>query len=607
MDLPTRDRTDDRTFLNDVAALVPSIRTHAAGLDHDGAFPTRDVETLAGAGVLTAALPPSFGGLGFGTTPDGALPLASLLGLIGSASLPLGRIIEGHVNALALVFRYASPVQQARAAVDVRAGALFGVWNTDDRADPLTVADGYLSGRKILCSGAGHVTRALVPGLHPEGRRMLLVALDDPARADLSPWTAQGMRASATGHVDFAGIPFTTDMLIGHPGDYERQPVFSGGAWRVLAVFAGGLDALADALSTHLAETGRDTDAHQLARAGQVFIARETARLWVREAARRVEAAPPRPRRDRRLRQSGPRRRRNRRRRFHHPRPALRRTGRLPPSPSDRASLPRPRHLSAPARARSRPDRRRRPFPAGMKAGDALAAIRALPVKEPGEILAPGPLLILAPHPDDESLGTGGLIARETRAGRPVHVALLTDGAGSHQSALYPPPRLAALRDREILDALDCLGLAPTALHRLGYPDRDAPREGPALEKAADRLRDLLALTGAATLVTTWIADPHADHLAAALTARRAVAGTAIRLLQVPIWGFTHPPDADLDIPPPTGARLDVSAFLDRKRTAIAAHRSQTTHLIHDDPAGFCLDPGFVDLFTGPCETLLDG
>ena len=297
MNLPVLPRTLDQTaaLLRAVAALVPAIRARAPALDHDGAFPAEDLADLTDAGVLAAPLHPIHGGLGLGTTPDGADGLATLLGLVGSASLPLGRLVEGHVNALALLDRYGAPAQRARAAADAHAGLLFGVWNTDDRDTPLTVADGHLHGRKILCSGAGHVARALVTAETADGRRMLLVPLHDPARADLSAWTPCGMRASATGSLDFEALPLRPDDLIGRTGDYERQPFFSAGAWRVLAVFAGGIDALADALAAHLRRTGRDTDPHQLARAGEVFIARETVRLWVREAGRRAEAPDPDP------------------------------------------------------------------------------------------------------------------------------------------------------------------------------------------------------------------------------------------------------------------------------------------------------------------------
>jgi alkylation response protein AidB-like acyl-CoA dehydrogenase len=227
----------------------------------------------------------------------GAAPLARALRLIGRASLPLGRLYEGHVNALRLVQRYGAPAQSWMAARDAAAGQLFAVWNTDPPGEPPLAIhpDGTLAGRKILCSGAGHVARALVTAreaVAPEMARMLLIPLAPGERADLSGWTAQGMRASATGAVAFDGIAMAPGMPIGAPGDYTRQPDFSAGAWRFAAVHCGGLEAVLGALRDHLRCTCRGGDPHQAARLGQAAIAAETARLWVEAAAARAEAEP---------------------------------------------------------------------------------------------------------------------------------------------------------------------------------------------------------------------------------------------------------------------------------------------------------------------------
>jgi len=241
-----------------------------------------------------------------------------------------------------------------------------------------------------------------------------------------------------------------------------------------------------------------------------------------------------------------------------------------------------------------------------IRAGEVLATMRALPVRAPDQVLAPGPCLVLAPHPDDESLGCGGLIALAAAQRRQVHVAVLTDGTGSHAgSARYPAPRLAALRGAEVAEAVTRLGLPASALHFLRRPDRHAPHDGPAFGAAVDRVRGLLGACGAATLLTTWRGDPHGDHVAASLIARAAVRGTPIRLLEFPVWGWTLPDDTALAMAPPDGARVDVRAVLAAKRAAIAAHVSQTTGLIDDDPSGFRLTARFVDLFTGDYETFL--
>jgi alkylation response protein AidB-like acyl-CoA dehydrogenase len=123
------------------------------------------------------------------------------------------------------------------------------------------------------------------------GRRLIVLpklrALD---RADLSCWTAHGMRASATGAVDFTGIEIAPLEIVGSEGDYERQPWFSAGAWRFAAVHLGGMERLFDLLRRHLQETNRGQDPHQAARLGRAATAIETARLWVTQAATIAEA-----------------------------------------------------------------------------------------------------------------------------------------------------------------------------------------------------------------------------------------------------------------------------------------------------------------------------
>ena len=257
---------------------------NAANCDHDGAFPEHEVAALHSGGLLRAPLPIALGGV-----EPSAGKLAALLRRIGSGSLPLGRLYEGHVNALALIMRYGAPAQKESAAEEARQGALFGVWNTDDARGLHLISDKgrwRLEGRKILASGAGRILRPLVTATDEAGRRLMVVPqLDRGKGVDLSRWTAHGMRASATGAVDFTGILVSPDEIIGTAGDYERQPFFSGGAWRFCAVHLGGMERLFALLRQHLNQTERGSDPHQAARVGEAGIAVETARLWVRNAA----------------------------------------------------------------------------------------------------------------------------------------------------------------------------------------------------------------------------------------------------------------------------------------------------------------------------------
>jgi alkylation response protein AidB-like acyl-CoA dehydrogenase len=97
--------------------------------------------------------------------------------------------------------------------------------------------------------------------------------------------TLHGMRATSAGWIDLDGYVPDPAGWIGEPHDYLRQPDFSAGAWRTLAVLAGGLDFLVAEMCRQLRRRGRDGAPHQRARIAQAFIARDTAHLWVRHCA----------------------------------------------------------------------------------------------------------------------------------------------------------------------------------------------------------------------------------------------------------------------------------------------------------------------------------
>ncbi|AWV16624.1 acyl-CoA dehydrogenase [Methylobacterium sp. XJLW] len=270
--------------------IAAAAAARADAQDHDGGFPQDDVADLARLGLLAAPVPVEQGGAGLGTEP-GAGALAEVLRLVGYGSLALGRLYEGHVNAIQLIARYGTPDQRSRLFADAHAGHLFGVWNTEPADGGLRVeardTDGRLLGVKTFASGAGYVTRALVTARHPDraGVAMMVVPLEAGTRADLSAWRAQGMRASATGTVDFTGLAVNAGDILGQPDDYFQQPAFSGGAWRFAAVQLGGIEAVFDAWRGHLNRTGRGGDPHQLARLGEGAIAVEGARLWIERGA----------------------------------------------------------------------------------------------------------------------------------------------------------------------------------------------------------------------------------------------------------------------------------------------------------------------------------
>ena len=250
-----------------------------------------------------------------------------------------------------------------------------------------------------------------------------------------------------------------------------------------------------------------------------------------------------------------------------------------------------------------------------MKADAYLRAVEALPLGGLDALLPDGSgITVLAPHPDDESLGCGGLLALAAAAGRPARILVLSDGAGSHpHSRLFPAPRLRDLRRQEALDAAAALGVAPDDVGFLDWPDGDVPAGGQRLEDAA---RAVLDAAGQTTLVATLGLDPHKDHEACWAIGRHAAALGGLRLLGYPVWSWRYlypemneglgPLPAAEWAGPPQGMRLDVAAMLPRKQRAVASHRSQLGQVISDDPSAFALSPAVLAVLQRPFEAYVE-
>jgi alkylation response protein AidB-like acyl-CoA dehydrogenase len=276
-------------LLGRVAALLPDMAVRAPALDEAGVFPEQDFSALREAGLLTAALPEAHGGADFGIGAEGAGALLKLLALLGEGNLALTRLFEAHVNALHLVLRYGSPGLIETVARDAARFHLFGLWVTDPLdGDGVRLEGDGLCGQKDFCSGAGAASRALITAATRTGTQMLVVDVGAGARVTPGDMRLSGMRASVTGTVDFSGMRVAAAQCLGAEGDYLREPVFSAGAWRNAAGALGGVTALAKLHRAELRQRVRDADPHQRARFGQLVMETETARLWLREAARRA-------------------------------------------------------------------------------------------------------------------------------------------------------------------------------------------------------------------------------------------------------------------------------------------------------------------------------
>ncbi|PNY79518.1 acyl-CoA dehydrogenase family protein [Deinococcus koreensis] len=283
---------DARTALDSARArfrqALETIEAEADARGADGAFPAASFAALRDAGLLTVTLPPPDGGDGL-AGPG----LLELLRSVGRASLSVGRVYEGHLNALELIARYGTPEQRTQAAQDAGHGELFGVWNTEEAPGVALVSrpDGgwTLSGAKAFTSGAGFVGRALVPAELPGGQGRTMVLLRGPVppeRFDPAFWTPLGMRATLSLRADLTGLPVEPGDLIGPPGAYYAQPEFGGGALRFLAVQLGGADALLEAGCSALRQIGRAGDDVQRLRFAELAAGLEAAWQTVLQGGR---------------------------------------------------------------------------------------------------------------------------------------------------------------------------------------------------------------------------------------------------------------------------------------------------------------------------------
>lgn len=198
-----------------------------------------------------------------------------------------------------------------------------------------------------------------------------------------------------------------------------------------------------------------------------------------------------------------------------------------------------------------------------------------------------GRTLVLVPHPDDETLGCGGVLALLGRAGAAVRVVLFTGGAGSHrQSREYPAARLRALRRREMTAALRELGHGAHCLVTLDLPDGGAPTaDDPDFARVVSKLIHITRRFRPDTVLMPSRDDARADHRATCEAGILAcvIAAPEARRLEYPVWGA--------DAGSLVVWHVDIGTVVDDKQRALARHRSQLGENVRHDPDGFTLPP----------------
>lgn len=188
-------------------------------------------------------------------------------------------------------------------------------------------------------------------------------------------------------------------------------------------------------------------------------------------------------------------------------------------------------------------------------------------------------LVVVAAHPDDETLGAGGLLARTSARGIRTRIIFATDGEGSHPaSSSHTPSDLRRVRRVEAADAVRIL--APLAeIVFLGIPDGQIRDNSEQLRQQLDEF--ISAKEGVGTLVVApWRNDGHPDHDAAGDIAAAVAQNAGVRFLEYPIWMWHWATPQDSRVPWAQMLRLQLEpSESSTKAEAMRAHVSQTRPL----------------------------
>lgn len=211
------------------------------------------------------------------------LALWESLATLGAVDLTVARVLEPHLDALAILAEARSPSPDRE--------SVWGVFAAEGGAGRLDASSSggewTLTGQKPWCSLADRLSQALITAwVDDERRGLFAVDLAHPGvgSLDQSPWVARGLSQVHSTGLDLHGVPA---KAVGGPGWYLERPGFAWGGIGVAAVWYGGAVALARRLRA--ASTSREPDQLALAHLGAVDVALARARAVLVDAARVVD------------------------------------------------------------------------------------------------------------------------------------------------------------------------------------------------------------------------------------------------------------------------------------------------------------------------------
>jgi LmbE family N-acetylglucosaminyl deacetylase len=197
-------------------------------------------------------------------------------------------------------------------------------------------------------------------------------------------------------------------------------------------------------------------------------------------------------------------------------------------------------------------------------------------------------IIVVAAHPDDETLGFGASMVALAERGVRVQVVAASDGGASRGGiGLLERLHLERARRAELHEAMSVLGVpAPICL---GLPDGELSDHE---ERLADLLTEILAArTNRTWIAATWRGDGHPDHQAVGRAAATAAHRCDAVLLEYPIWMWHWATPGDIALPWNRVLAMPITPHaFDRKTAAVRCYRTQ----VEPDGADAPLLPSFV-------------
>lgn len=219
--------------------------------------------------------------------------------------------------------------------------------------------------------------------------------------------------------------------------------------------------------------------------------------------------------------------------------------------------------------------------------------------------------VIVAPHPDDEVLGCGGIIAMKRELGIKVSIIFLTDGEASHHRCCSTSSATVARVRKELAVAAgNDLGLLREEFYWLGLPDGSIPRKGDAgFEAAVNRLADLMITIAPSEIYAPHPADSWPDHEAASVLTELAMAltnnGAGASILYYPVWLWHNLRLRSLPfVLRDQVERIDISTVKEKKRAGIFTYLARINPNCGKPVCG-SLPESFPDYFDGNYEYYL--